>query len=500
MAQHQRSASPRLALYVRQSVGEEQGIRQQIEDCKAEAERRGWPVVAEYADNDTSASRSRGTSTRWAAMLRDYDAGAFDALIVTDVDRLTRSLSDVLEVRPPKRDMRIIAVRGGIDTSDSAGDFMFKQLVLLAEREVAVKTVRAQRYASDRRRAGHPTPGLPPYGYRWVPSIERDEKGTRYAIVHSEAADVRHMFKEFLAGAPLGQIARDLNDAGGRTRKGARWHASTVRRILMNPLYAALLPPAQPTGEHSLARVVLEECSDGAWESLVPREHLVAARARLAGSKPLHSGTARKWLLSGLAICGVCREPVRSARGETHPTARRDGTGAAPSQRYHAYRCVNGHFMRNGDIIDRYVSWVCIGRFAEPDARSMLAPKYDGPSIETLTAQRIELESRESTIAGLIATGKMTAQSAGEALEQLSADLREVNSEIARAILAIPLAELANVTDANAWWESASLARRREAIKALATVVIHPVGSGRRILTYDAAAATVSLEWRTHEG
>src|SRR5690606_27102136 len=98
MSQRTQTASMRLASYARQSVGEDQGLRQQVEDCRNEASRRAWSLVAEFADNDTSASKARGAATAWAAMLRAFDAGEFDALIVTDVDRLTRSLTDVLEV------------------------------------------------------------------------------------------------------------------------------------------------------------------------------------------------------------------------------------------------------------------------------------------------------------------------------------------------------------------------------------------------------------------
>lgn len=490
------TTSTRLASYARQSVGEDQGLRQQAEDCREEARRRGWPVVAEFADNDTSASKARGSATAWAGMLRAFDAREFDALIVTDVDRLTRSLTDVLEVRPPKRDMRIIVVRGSIDTSDPSGDFMFKQLVLLAEREVAVKTVRAQRYARERRAAGHPSPGLTPHGYRWVPSIERDHTGTRYSVVEEEAQDVRQIFREYLAGAALGQIARDLNEAGRMTRKGACWHTSTVRRILLNPFYAALLPPAQPTGEHDLARIVIEECTPGAWAPIIQREHLLATRSTLVGAKPNHDGNARRWLLSGLAICSICGLPVRSARGETHPTARKDGSGPAASQRYHAYRCVDGHFMRNGDIIDEYVAEVCIGRISQPDSRSLFGPVETGPDIEVLNARKIELGSRESAIAQLIASGKMNAQAARDALDALADELRGVNNEIARSILRDPLAELAGVGDARAWWSEATLARRRAVIDALMVVAIQPVGAGRRVTTMEAAAASIAIEWR----
>lgn len=485
--------SPRVATYARQSVDEDQGIAQQLEDCRAEVQRRGWRLAGEFQDNDTSASKARGPKTAWAAMLRSFDAGEFDTIIVTETSRITRSLIDVLDLRPPRRDIRVVVIRESIDTE--LDDFMLKQLVLLAEREVKIKTARAARYAAGRRVLGHPTPGKPPHGYRWVPNIERDEAGTRYRIDESEAEDVRQIFREFLAGASLGQIGRDLSDADRLTRQGSRWHASTVRRVLLNPLYAALLAPAQPSGEYDATAIDLEACAPGAWEAIVDRDHVVAARGRLIGVKPNHDGTARKWLLSGLAVCSVCLRPVRAARGETHPTARRDGTGAAPAQRYHAYRCTQGHFMRNGDIIDEFVEEVCIARLSAEDALGLITPRTDQADIGVLHANRETLKGRRKSIAGFVARGLMTDLEADESLSEIAADLREISDQIARAVSQDPLAELAGVDDVRGWWENATLARRRLIVGALMAVKIRPVGHGNRVTTLDAAAATVCIDW-----
>lgn len=492
-----RRAVPRVAIYARQSVEEDQGIAQQIADCEEEVRRRGWLVAGEpYPDNDVSGSTSRGSKTNWAKMVKAYDAGEFDTLMVTEVDRLTRSLTDVLDIRPPRRDIRVVTVRGGIDTEHD--DYMLKQLVLLAEREVKIKAQRAQRYARERRAVGHPSPGKAPHGYTWVAAANRDKVGTRYVIDTDEAKDVRKIFKEFLSGASLSEIARDLNTAGRSTRKGARWHTPTVRRILMNPLYAALLPPSQGSQPHDLAAIDVAACTPGAWEELIDRDHLVAARDKLVGVKPNHQGTARKWLLSGLAICSVCREPVRSARGKTHPTPRKDGTGTAPSQRYHTYRCVNGHIMRRGEIIDEFVSEACIARLSEPDTLDLLAPKPDVVDVRVLNSQRIALGKRRKTVLKQISSGRATEEEAEEALDDLADQLRAVDAEIARAVASDPLAELVGVEDARAWWfdEERTLARRRTVVEALMTVVIHPVGSGRRVTTFEAAGETVEIDWK----
>ncbi|MCC3278147.1 recombinase family protein [Arthrobacter sp. zg-Y40] len=470
---------PRIAIYARQSEDVDQGIVQQLDDCRAEAARRGWQVVAEFRDNDTGASKARGPKTDWYKMLREFDAGTFDLLLVTETSRLTRSLTDVLDVCPPRRDIRVVVIREGIDTD--VDDFMLKQLVLLAEREVKIKAARAARYAAERRKEGHPGAGKTPHGYRWVPASARGLANTRYVVDEAEASDVRKIFTEFLVGASLGQIARDLNDAGSSTRKGARWRSDNVRRILMNPFYAALLPPAQPSGKHSLAQIDLGACTPGAWEAIVEVEQLITARGRLVGVKPNHNGTARRWLLSGLATCSVCSEPVRSARGETHPTARKDGSGTAPSQRYHTYRCVNGHFMRNGDVIDDYVAALCIARLSEADAAALLAPEPNGADISALHNRRDALRASRKNVFSLIDDDPARLADAEDRLNDLEDQLRTLDEEITRVTSRSPFADLVGVEDVRAWWESTTLARRRAVVNFLMSVSICPVGKGRRV-------------------
>ncbi|WP_154542621.1 recombinase family protein [Scrofimicrobium canadense] len=90
----------RVGIYARQSVDEEQGISQQIDDCRAEAIRRGWVVVDAYTDNDTSATKQRDIGTAWASMLAAFDRGEINTVLTTRVDRLTRKLVDVLELTP----------------------------------------------------------------------------------------------------------------------------------------------------------------------------------------------------------------------------------------------------------------------------------------------------------------------------------------------------------------------------------------------------------------
>lgn len=471
---------PRVAIYARQSVEEEQGIQQQVAECRDHAERQGWPVHHVFdRDNDVSGSKDRGETTDWRRMLTAYDDGEFDTLIVTEVSRLTRRLVDVLDVTPPARAMRIIVIRQGIDTATT--DFQLKLLVLVAEEEIRIKAARALPYARARRKAGHPTAGKTPYGYRWVPALQRDEHGTRYEIDDKEGPIVRRIFREYMAGAPLGQIARDLTDAGTLTRSGSRWHSSTVRRILLNPLYAALLPPAQPTGEHSMAAIDLDACSAGAWEPIVAREEVLVTRTKLLAVRPLHSGTARRWLLSGLAVCSVCRQPVKSARGETHPTERKEG-GSAERRRYHTYRCSGrpSHFMRNGEVIDEVIEEVCIQRLSELDIVDLVGPRKAQIDLPALRTRRDALEAGRAAVFQLVGSDASRLAAAEQQLDEIEEQIRAVDAELAAAVQQHPLADLMGVEDVRAWWQTRTLGRKRAIIESLMTVAIKPIGYGKR--------------------
>jgi hypothetical protein len=54
------------------------------------------------------------------------------------------------------------------------------------------------------------------------------------AIDPEAAAVVRAIFQRRAAGATLGAIADALNGDGVSTRRGGRWHASSVREVLLN--------------------------------------------------------------------------------------------------------------------------------------------------------------------------------------------------------------------------------------------------------------------------
>lgn len=470
--------NPRVAVYARQSVKVDEGVARQVELANAHAQSLGWVVIDTYLDNSVSATKARGPESQWARMLQDIDQGRVDTVVVVAIDRLLRRQADIFHLVEPTRKVRVVAIRNGIDTGTSTGKMTMGILVSVAEAEIDTKSERALPYRQARRAAGHPNAGRTVYGYRWVPQAVRGGE-TRYVVDERERVHVRYMFEETLGGASIGSIVRHLNDAGQTTRQGKPWLSSTVRRILLNPFLAGLLPPAQTLRYDSRA-VDLDACTIGAWEPIVTRDELVAVRARLMNPKrKKQRGNDRRWLLSGLAICDVCGGSVISCRTK-------DGD--------HGYRCKAGHFQRKGNIIDQAVADLVVSRLSLPDARDLLKPK-DTVDVPALLTRQKAIEARVQSLVDFVADGTFSASDIKERKSLLDIEAATVEQELADALTNDPLAEVITAEDVRAKWDALSLSRQREVVRLICTPVIHRVGKGVRVRTLDQADHTLHYQW-----
>jgi DNA invertase Pin-like site-specific DNA recombinase len=136
----------RAAIYLRVStVG--QTVENQRLELEAAAAARGWSVVAVYADEGISGSKGRDQRPQLDLMLKDAVRRRFDVAMVWSVDRLGRSLPDLIgsmqELHGAKVDMFIL--QSGIDTTTPAGKAMFQMMGVFAdfERSMIVSRVKS---------------------------------------------------------------------------------------------------------------------------------------------------------------------------------------------------------------------------------------------------------------------------------------------------------------------------------------------------------------------
>ena len=89
------SKPKRVALYARVST-DAQTTENPLMQLHAVAERHGWSVVAEYIDHGISGAKSREQRPQFDASLHGVARREFDMIAAWSVDRLGRSLQDLL--------------------------------------------------------------------------------------------------------------------------------------------------------------------------------------------------------------------------------------------------------------------------------------------------------------------------------------------------------------------------------------------------------------------
>jgi DNA invertase Pin-like site-specific DNA recombinase len=137
--QHGGSIMKRVGIYLRVSTSK-QDTDNQRRELEAVAKRSGWQVVRVFEDAGISGSKGRDKRPGLDAMLKAVNAKEFDMVAAWSVDRLGRSLTDLLGILQNLHDkgVDLFLHQQGLDTSTSAGKAMFQMLSVFAEFERAL--------------------------------------------------------------------------------------------------------------------------------------------------------------------------------------------------------------------------------------------------------------------------------------------------------------------------------------------------------------------------
>lgn len=129
----------RAALYLRVST-DHQTTENQRQHLTKVAERAGWEIVEVYEDAGISGAKGRKDRPAFDRMCQDATRRRFDVIMAWSVDRLGRSLQDLVtflgELHSSGIDLFLH--QQGIDTTTPAGKAMFQMLGVFAEFERAM--------------------------------------------------------------------------------------------------------------------------------------------------------------------------------------------------------------------------------------------------------------------------------------------------------------------------------------------------------------------------
>lgn len=177
------------------------------------AERRGFELVDVV--KDTGSGKSMAARPNIESALRRIEAHEADGLVVSKLDRLSRSLVDFAGImeRAQRKGWALIALDLGIDTTSPAGELVASVMASVAQWERRAIASRTREALAAKKaagvRIGRPT--------ALAPNI------------------IERIVTDFQTGANRSEIARRLNDESVPTAHGgSRWYPSTVRQVLVS--------------------------------------------------------------------------------------------------------------------------------------------------------------------------------------------------------------------------------------------------------------------------
>ncbi len=129
----------RAAIYVRVST-DKQTVENQIRELRQIAERRGWEVIETYQDAGISGAKGRNGRPGLDRMLKDAQRRHFDVVMAWAIDRLGRSLIDLLGTIQALEacGVDLYLDQQAIDTTTPAGKLMFQVTGAFAEFERSI--------------------------------------------------------------------------------------------------------------------------------------------------------------------------------------------------------------------------------------------------------------------------------------------------------------------------------------------------------------------------
>jgi DNA invertase Pin-like site-specific DNA recombinase len=190
----------RAAIYVRVST-DKQTVENQLRELRQIAQRRGWEVVTEYHDAGISGVKGRDDRPGLDQMLKDAQRRRFDVVMAWAIDRLGRSLIDLLGTIQTLEacSVDLYLDQQSIDTTTPAGRLMFQVTGAFAEFE---RSMIRQRIRAGLKRA--------------------KEAGKKLGRPRIPAELEKRIQGQLRAGKGMLAIAKDLGVGGGTVQRIAR--------------------------------------------------------------------------------------------------------------------------------------------------------------------------------------------------------------------------------------------------------------------------------------
>jgi DNA invertase Pin-like site-specific DNA recombinase len=486
------------AVYLRQSKDDQLGIARQREDTLAFCEREHWPAPQIYEDDGKSASNGK-SRPEYDRLLADIRARKVDAVVVAQLDRLHRQPIELEEFMAladdPKHRVALKCASGGdVDLGTDDGRFMARVIGAVARKEMERKSWRQKQAAEQRAEMGEQWWSVRPFGYEREPIVGEDGKqkvnknGTplwKPVVEPCEAGAIRDAYSAVLGGTSLYSITQQWNErrhSGGQgcalagvpaeaerpllTPRGNRWRGTQVRAVLLSARNAGLRSfrgkvLTYDDGPHKGERI------KGNWDAIVTEDMWDAVVDKLSNpGRRTGLSRARKYLLSGIATCGLCGSVMAS--GVTH----------RPRQTP-IYTCKGcNRVSRNAAQVDALAVEAVITRLSRPNAAE-LTITAECDDLDEYREKARALVARRDSVGIEFADGELSASQLRAINKRIDEQLEQIDKVIRDAQKTHVFDGVIGVPDVDAAFDALDLGRKRAIVAELVAVTILPAERGR---------------------
>ncbi|MFN7250785.1 MAG: recombinase family protein [Anaerobacillus sp.] len=259
--------------------------------------------------------------TELTRMLKEVEKGSYDAVLVMDVDRLSRSVKDsaIIKAIFAENDVLIITADLQVidlneDNDSLVSDFM-DVLSSFEYKQIRKRMMRGKRAGAEK---GEWNNGVPPFGYKV------DKANKTLIIVEEQAAVINLIFGWIIERKGIKWIATELYRLGIKTNNQRTFSEVAIRRLIRNETYKGYLirhrikwngkkKEFHPQENWVIVKdafpaIVSEEVWDEANEAINER------------SKEAMKTRARTFGLTGLVKCGYCGYTLSMMRRKDRKT------------------------------------------------------------------------------------------------------------------------------------------------------------------------------------
>jgi len=414
-------------------------LQAQLETCASYAKTHNLPLGDSVEDGGCSGGNLDRPGMK--DLLRRVDAGEVGGIIVWKLDRLTRSLRDLLDLVPRFDALGVgfSSVHERIDTSTSLGRFFVNLMGALAqlERELVSERVR---FVQDHKRAkGAYLGGSIATGLKTI----QDGRDRRITIDEDTGPTIARIWSIIVDGGTLRDVAKYLDDEGVRPRKCRTWGKGSVAQLVSNRRY--------------IGHLVDAEEFERAQRVLAGRFSPSSAKRGAMTKRMTHQRSAdRTWRLQTLAFCARCGMALvgsqsRGSRGVVYPYLRCSG------RQKHAAACDAPDLPAEQVedlVVEAILRGVGEGRVTEALAREQSQRQLSaGPlnaSLRDLVLQRDGLRKRIEALLALVEEGGSAAKATAPRIAELQGSLDDVERQVIEiearlAAASVSTADLATV-------------------------------------------------------